>query len=455
MDDMTAFERQLSGEISGLMGPVRPVDDLAVLDAVVAASRSSMWRPWSTSKPSARGPYGRVTGRTQVMFSPLKVTITAALVVALGGVFLIAQPFDRQEGSVPGAATDAEATAPPGDAASPSGEMIGAWGGSTATVLPDGRAFITGWGWGMEGVSANLYDPVTRASTPDTAFPAGFSPAAALLDGRLLLVAEEGAAGLYDPSDGSFVPTADAPVWTEGVVLRLQDGRVLLAAGDTAYVFDPTTGAFAETGAPPKAGLGAGGAALLRDGRVLVPGGLGREGAPVTPSLYDPATGTFTPTATMSEPRYVHTATVLPDDRVLIAGGTNAAFWTRVYDSAELYDPRTGEFTPTGTMAGARFGHSATLLPDGRVLIVGGTSDGTKPLASAELYDPVTGTFTPTGPLTEARRGPVLVPLQNGLVLVAGGTGNAYEPLVSAELYDPVTGTFTLNQPVAAATPAP
>lgn len=175
----------------------------------------------------------------------------------------------------------------------------------------------------------------------------------------------------------------------------------------------------------------------------------------MTPSLYDPATGTFAPTATMSEPRYVYSATVLPDDRVLIAGGTDAAFWTRVYDSAALFDPRTGEFTPTGTMAVARFGHSAALLPDGRVLIVGGTRDTVEMLASAEIYDPGTGTFTPTGPLTEARRGPVMVPLQNGLILVVGGTGNAYEPLVSAELYDPATGTFTMSQPLASASPAP
>jgi hypothetical protein len=151
---------------------------------------------------------------------------------------------------------------------------------------------------------------------------------------------------------------------------------VLLADGDAAYVFDPATGAFAETGAPPSTGLGAGGpATLLPDGRVLVPGGLGRNDVPVAPSLYDPATGMLTPTATMSEPRYVYSATVLPDDRVLIAGGNDAAFWNQVYDSAELFDPRTGEFTPTSTMAVARFGHSAALLPDGRVLMVGGTRD--------------------------------------------------------------------------------
>jgi large repetitive protein len=453
MPETTDFERHVAAEMLHRAGPVRPVDDLAVFDTVVAATRSSTWRPWSTSKPSVSGPYGRITGRTQVMFGPPRAIIAALLVVALGSVFLNAQLFGRQGGGVPGAATDVEATATPGDAGSPSAVMTGAWAGSTATVLPGGRVLITGWG--AEGVSADLYDPITRVYTPDTAFPTGFSPAAALLDGRLLLIAEEGAAGLYDPSDGSYTRTAHAPVTAEGVVVRLQDGRVLLAGRDAAYLFDPATGAFAETGAPPSAGLGAGGAMLLRDGRVLVPSGLGRNDVPVIAHLYDPATGMFTPTATMSEPRYAYTATVLPDDRVLIAGGNDAAFWTRAYDSAELYDPGTGVFTPTGTMADARFDHTATILPDGRVLIVGGTSDGTESLASAELYDPGTGTFTSTGPLTEARRGAVLVPLQNGLVLVAGGRVLGERPLASAELYDPVTGTFTMNQPVATATPAP
>jgi hypothetical protein len=107
MDDMTAFERQLSDEIRGLMGHVRPVDDLAVFDAVVAATQSPKRRFWSASRPSAHGHIFTATGRTYAMFSPVKAIIAGALVFALGGLFLVAQPFAQERGSLPGAATDA------------------------------------------------------------------------------------------------------------------------------------------------------------------------------------------------------------------------------------------------------------------------------------------------------------------------------------------------------------
>ena len=106
MDDMTAFDRQVADEMFRIVGPARPVDDLAVFDAVVAATQSPKWRFWSRSMPSVSGSHIRVTGRTQVMFSPVKAIITGALVFALGGVLLIAQPFGQQGASVPGAATE-------------------------------------------------------------------------------------------------------------------------------------------------------------------------------------------------------------------------------------------------------------------------------------------------------------------------------------------------------------
>ena len=98
--------------------------------------------------------------------------------------------------------------------------------------------------------------------------------------------------------------------------------------------------------------------------------------------------------------RYQHTATLLPNGKVLITGGLNG---TSAFSSAELYDPATGSFTLlTGTMATARSAHTATLLPNGKVLITGGWN-GTAALSSAELYDPATGTFSATGSMATAR----------------------------------------------------
>ncbi len=149
-------------------------------------------------------------------------------------------------------------------------------------------------------------------------------------------------------------------------------------------------------------------ATLLADGRVLVAGGFDFADQPLSSAaVYDPATGTFSPTGSMATARGLATATLLADGRVLVAGG-GAATWVQpglVLASAELYDPKTGTFSPTGSMATAREGHTATLLRDGRVLIAGGidASTGDHTVASAELYDPKTGTFSPTGPMKTAR----------------------------------------------------
>jgi hypothetical protein len=186
-------------------------------------------------------------------------------------------------------------------------------------------------------------------------------------------------------------------------------------------------------------------ATRLRNGLVLLAGGFGASDGEVTATaeLFDPKTGSFVPTGAMSTPRQSHTATLLADGTVLIAGGFDDR--GRTLGSAELYDPATGRFTPTGSLLGPRANATATLLEDGRVLVAGGTTTAFRFLATAELYDPVAGEFEPTGSMADARESHTATLLDDGRVLIAGGHRGRHEHLVihrSAELYDPAAGEF-------------
>jgi len=182
-------------------------------------------------------------------------------------------------------------------------------------------------------------------------------------------------------------------------------------------------------------------ATLLPNGRILVAGGDDATGA--SAEVFDPATGAWTPTGALISARAGHTATLLPNGKVLVAGGTSLSGTN--LQSAELYDPATGQWTSTGTLAHARKAHTATLLNSGKVLVAGGV-EGTASQRFAELYDPATGTWVLTGSLPTGRdrayHTATLLP--NGQVLIAGGAkvlGVTLTTLLQCDIFDPAGGT--------------
>ena len=251
---------------------------------------------------------------------------------------------------------------------------------------------------------------------------------------------------LLDPGTGTFTQAATPPrSLAVGSMALLRDGRVLIVNGEragldapSATIYDPVADRFDQVGAPRRARAWPF-LVTLGDGRVMMGGGHA-EAVLATTELFDPTTGTFSSAASMDLPRGAGvSATLLPDGRVLVLGGG-----PEVGTSAEVYDPVTETFTPTGPTTVARGAFfSATLLPDGRVLIAGGlvpneagpraTPDHT---ATAEVYDPATGTFTAVGPMGGPRFTHAAAVLPDGTVLLVGG------PASDAEIFDPATGTF-------------
>jgi hypothetical protein len=324
----------------------------------------------------------------------------------------------------PGATQGNAASPNPTSPFRPTGSMAAARAGQTASLLSTGRVLIAGGGDPEDAAKAELYDPTTgRFSPTGSMITARYGAAATVLSTGLVLIV------------GGWSEDPNAPVLA------------------SAELYNPTSGTFAATGsmATPRADQSA---TLLPNGRVLIAGGQTDNNnvfsALATAELYDPTTGTFRPTASMGVARFNHTATLLTNGAVLIAGGggpTGVGSGSSVgrapsLASAELYDPAAGTFTATGSMTVARYWHSATLLPNGSVLIAGG-GNGAAPLASAELYDPASATFAATASMATARYLQTETRLADGRVLIAGGYADGVGSLASAELYDPTAAMFS------------
>lgn len=311
------------------------------------------------------------------------------------------------------------------------GSMHTARASHTATLLPDGMVLIAG-GFGGSGTESHPY----------------------------------ASAELFDPASGSFRPGPAMVVARSGhAAAKLADGRVLLVGGwsggagvtKTAEVYDPAKGSFTAVG-EMTAARGEATATPLRDGRVLITGGVDREDrALASTEIFDPRTNTFSPGPAMTVPRGQHTATALADGSVLLVGGGSCDCAGKVvYASAERFDPATGKFTPVGNLSTGRYKHTAVLLADGRVLVAGGSDarDWKGLLASAEVYDPASHSFRALPSMSGARfKFPDgAVRLQDGEVLLAGGAAVPEVFIPGEGKFVPVQGSLESPRYFACAT---
>lgn len=287
------------------------------------------------------------------------------------------------------------------------------------TPLPDGRFLVTGGFTAQPNpvAEAEIYEPAARAfrTIGSLITPRYGHTSTPLADGTVML------AGGWDAS-GSVLASAE--------------------------LFDPATGTFRTLPAMREA-RAAHVAVALADGRVLLTGGMGsRAQFLASAEIFDPRTGRFTPAAPMGAPRENHAAVRLADGRVLVCGGHVGRRAGRlIHDSAELFDPASNRFVPTGSLGSRRHKHDAVLMPDGRVLVTGGASRGDDPGATTEFYDPATGTFSP-GPRLQRDRFKhfgTSVALDDGTVLILGGAtvperylsdSNRFETLPGLRLAD-------------------
>lgn len=327
----------------------------------------------------------------------------------------------------------------------------------TLTLLADGRVLMAGGHKDAPVTEAEIYNPACNiwSPAPSISRTRVYATATLLQNGAVLLAGGSDIAGtaassaeIYDPSANTWSLAASMLASRTGhTAALLRDGKVLVAGGtpggvpnatSSAELYDPVRNTWSPAGSMhvPRY-FHAFAAATLSDGRVLVAGGQ-NAGFERTAEIYDPTTNTWNPIPDMSVARTVHTGTVLPDGRVFVVGGYTGTE-AGATSTAEIYNPSTNSWTSASAMSVRRYGHTAALLSDGKVLVAGGV-DGSNFFSTTEVYDPGTNTWSPGPSMSERRFTFAASRLQNGRVLVSGGH-NGTQFVSSAEVYVPDTGS--------------
>lgn len=375
-------------------------------------------------------------GLAIVAIAVVSVVVAAALAFSgrPGAATPTAVPVNGSALASPSAAVPVPSDSPRSPAASP----------SPAIVLQDGTWHGTGslvqarWGHGAARLANGKVLVVGGNASENSSFALA-------------------SAELYDSASGTWASTADMrQARSYASVTVLDGGKVLVAGGANknaplavAELYDPVLGSWS-TLPKMKVPRSHHTATLLDDGRLLVVGGgtsTKSRASTASAEIYDPGTGKWTRTAPMAVPRSYHTATLLKDGRVLVVGGSSTYIGQgTVRASAEIFDPRTGRWTTARPMPTHRYAHEAVPLSGGRVLVAGGWSSTTvrsESLSSAEIFDPRTLAWATVGDLTTGRAQFRMAALPNGQVLAVGGLGAGSEPLASVDLFDPISASWS------------
>lgn len=437
------------------IGAILLIDALAVLVIVASALAAYVWIDSSKLGPVV----GPISSPTPAVAVTSPAASPAPSSVATNGIATPTPPATPKPSLVYGKGS--WATVDP---------LPQARWGSASVVLRNGRVMVIGGATGSSSYNATasvmIFDSRAGAWTTvtDMLQARAYPMAVELADGSVLVAGGSrngqplDTTERYNPDNGTWVASGRLNLpRTQGTLTLLPDGRVLAAGGGieaapgwistaSTEIFDPATNQWS-IAAPMSVARAIHTATLLKDGEVLVTGGAttyhGSTGSVTARAeIFDPRSGTWRQVAPLPKPLYVQCAALMPDGRVLVAGG----WWSTSnsdpsHGNVQIYDPKSDTWTPTGALVTPRAQFNLVALPDGRFLAIDGVDPAYHTLASSEIYDPASGAWQTSGKLAVAMMWPAVGALPDGRVFIAGGALDALANHVTAvsEIYTPAS----------------